>query len=83
MNPNNLDLELIRDVFLVKFPFTSGSVKPLLHDITLLSVKINPDGGVIGTIKIHNSSYEIMDMFMSKSEYTNLQRQKKLKQIGI
>jgi hypothetical protein len=52
-------------------------------DITLLSVKINPDGDVIGTIRIHNSSYEIMDMFMSKNEYTSLNRQKKLKQIGL
>jgi hypothetical protein len=79
MNLNNLELELIRDVFLVKF--NRGLTEP--HDITLLSVKINTDGDVIGAIKIHNSSYEIMDMFMSKSEYTNLHRQKKLKQIGI
>jgi hypothetical protein len=79
MNLNNLDLELIEDVLLVKF--NRGLTKPL--DITLLSVKINPDGDLIGTIRIHNSTLEIMDMFMSKSEYTNLHRQKKLKQIGI
>ena len=79
MNLSNLDLELIRDVFLVKF--NRGMDPP--RDITLLSVKLNPDGDIIGTIKIHNSTLEIMDMFMSKNEYTNLHRQKKLKQIGL
>jgi hypothetical protein len=76
---NNLDLKLIEDVLLVKF--NRGLTEP--HDITLLSVRINPDGDLIGTIRIHNSTLEIMDMLMTKSEYTNLLRQKKLKQIGL
>ena len=74
-----LDRQLIEDVFLVKL--NKGFDHP--HDITLLSIKYNPDGDIIGTIKIHNSVLEIMDMLLPMNEYTNLHRQKKLKQIGI
>jgi hypothetical protein len=74
-----LDRKLIEDVFLVKL--NKGLDHP--HDITLLSIKYNPDGDIIGTIKIHNSALQIMDILLPMNEYTNLHRQKKLKQIGI
>jgi hypothetical protein len=74
-----IDHQLIEDILLVKF--NRGFDEP--HDITLLSTRFNPDGDIIGTIKIHNSNLELMDILLPFSEYTNLQRQKKLKQIGI
>ena len=74
-----LDHQLIEDVLLVKF--NRGLDHP--HDISILSLTYNPDGHIIGTIKIHNSTLEIMDILLPFDEYTNLHRQKKLKQIGI
>lgn len=74
-----LDKQLIEDVLLVKFNL--GLEHP--HDITLLSIKYNPDGNIISTIQIHNSNLQIMDVLLTFKEYTNLHRQKKLKQIGI
>lgn len=74
-----LDHELIEDLLLVKF--NRGLDKP--NDISILSLTYNPDGDIIGTIKIHNSTLEFMDIFLSFDEYTSLHRQKKLKQIGI
>ena len=74
-----IDHQLIEDILLVKF--NRGFDES--HDITLLSTRFNPDGDIIGTIKIHNSVLELMDILLPFSEYTNLHRQKKLKQIGI
>ena len=74
-----IDHQLIEDILLIKF--NRGFDEP--HDITLLSTRFNPDGDIIGTIKIHNSVLELMDILLPFSEYTNLHRQKKLKQIGI
>jgi hypothetical protein len=76
---DELDRQLIEDVFLVKL--NKGLDHPL--DITLLSIKYNPDGDIIGTVRIPNSTLEMLDMLLSMKEYTNLHRQKKLKQIGI
>lgn len=73
-----LDHQLIKDVLIVKF--NRGLDQP--HDISILSLTYN-DGHIIGTIRIHNSTLEIMYIFLSINEYTNLHRQKKLKQIGI
>jgi hypothetical protein len=93
---DELDRQLIEDVFLVKL--NKGLDHPL--DITLLSIKYNPDGDIIGTVRIPNSTLEMLflpsllhlhqrlalemlDMLLPMNEYTNLHRQKKLKQIGI
>lgn len=80
INKMNIDNQLIEDILWFKFNRFLSQPK----DITLISTRVNADGDIIGIIKIHNSVNEIMDdMLIPISEYTNLLRQKKLKEIGI
>jgi hypothetical protein len=76
-----LDRQLIEDLLLVKF--NRGMEVPC--EVTLVSIKYNPDNNIIASIKIDDfiRYKNLMDVLISIDEYKILHRQKKLRQIGI